>query len=262
MLVDADATHLVIETGSGARKRERKIPWDKLRVLHLANDPPEPPKGVQTELELVDGSRLHTATTPTLGDEGIAFQLRSAPEKTWTAPLSRIRVIRMKGGRFEYASDLAYTFERIPSYPESADESEYTKLYERFYTLRANRHPDGGPLQINDNVYRYGFATFGMCEISLKLDGKFKSFRSGVGIDDAVRNADGRERYASVDVRIYKDDSETPVFERKNVRHGQLVAVGPIDTTGVKTLRLVIGLGENSSTCDWVSWVDPVVVQE
>ncbi len=259
-LTNADETHLEIENERG---RNRKVPWEKLRVMHLGdNDVPKPPTGVQIELELIDGSRLHTGEPPTLTDDGIAFKLRSAPEKTWTVPLSRIRVLRMKGGRFEYASDLKFTFDRTPPYgPSDADDPWFGGMRKRMYDPRRNRRQEGGPLQINGNVYRYGFAVYSKTEIVLELDGAFKSFRSGFGIDDVVEGKLGKD-LASVDVRIYKDDSKTPVFERTDIKHGRLVAIGPIDTTDVKRLRLVVDWGKNDHVCDRADWVDPVVLRE
>ena len=47
-----------------------------------------------------------------------------------------------------------------------------------------------------------------------------------------------------------------------DVRLGQLVAVGPMDVTGVKRLRLVLDWGKNRNTCDHADWVDPVLVRK
>ena len=249
---------LVVETSRG---QQRRIAWDDLKVLHLANETPPRPEGVTIEVETREGSRLVTAGPPLLDDGGVQFALRSVPQRPLTLSVFAIRSIRAQGGAFIYASDLPYDETFTPYYGDASPEApvlaEWLAFLGRWYGARADRRPSGCPIRLDGETYRHGFAVHARSHVRIPLGRGYRTFDALVGVDD---EALGIEPGGIVDVRVLGDDKV--LWEAKDVRAGTAPRhVGPLDVSEVETLVLLVDFGADMHTADRAAWADPILVR-
>jgi hypothetical protein len=264
VIVEAVATGLRIETERGA---ERQVPWDALVVAHLQSEPPSGPEAaaLHAEVETDDGSRLVTAAYPAGDAVAISFSLRAAPEVALRVPVAAVRRIRTRSERFAYASELPWTG-RWTNYHGAPDPAD--SLGARWNAPRADRRPaDHGrscPLRVGGREFARGFGVKSKTRIEVTLDGGWKTFETGVGIDDEATvgrdDAGGDGPRGDVDARVLADGrllwEAKGVKGREPPRHS-----GPLDVTGAKVLVLEVDWGADRFVLDHADWLDPILVR-
>lgn len=258
-VLEATKENLVLESKRG---RKRKIAWAKVRLLHLENDELKAPTGVTAEVELANGSRLAVAKLMLAGT-GLSFRLRSLPKKALTAPFDAVRVVRWKGGRFDYASDTPHeAVHRAHDEPLDSTDELVSRFGKRWWGTRIDRRADGCPLRVHGQTFRHGFGVNSHSIITIPLGGRYESFRSNFGIDDSVLTAEGAGKLkGDVDARILADGKV--VWEAKGVRGGEKPRrIGPLDVKGVKQLVLEVGFGKELYSLDRANWGDPILVKK
>jgi hypothetical protein len=250
---------LEMETGRGSTRR---VAWEDLLVLQLANDPAAPFSGVEVELETVEGARLLVADGPTLASGVVRFSLRSLPDVELGVPIDALREIRAWGGAFDYASRLPFASRLVRYYGDT--ESEFERAFnESWYGARADRRPDGCPLRLAGTTYRHGIAVHSRSLVTVALDGGYAAFEVLFGIDDVILQDVSEEdapKY-DVDARILGDGEV--LWEAKGVRYGQPPRrIGPLDVTGVQELVLEVDFGSEGDVLDRATWANPMLVRE
>ncbi len=255
-VLEATKEHLVLQSKRG---RKRTIAWPALRLLHLENDVLKAPTGVTAEVELANGSRLAVAKVRLAGT-GLSLRLRSLPKKALTAPIDAVRVVRWKGGRFDYASDVPH--EAVSKHYWPSSDALGGDILERWHGTRVDRRVLGCPLQVSGETFRHGFGVNSHSIITIPMDGKYATFRSSFGIDEIDRKDDetGGPK-GDVDARILADGKV--LWEAKGVRGGDKPRrIGPLDVKGVKQLVLEVGIGQGELTRDRANWGDPILVKK
>ncbi len=263
VVVETAREGIRIETARGA---ERTIAWAALAVAQFQVDPASAPAaagGTFAEVETDDGSRFVAAAYPTGDATSISFALRGVPDAKVRIPLAAIRRIRTRSDRYAYASELAWTGRRIEYY---GDEAPGNDLAERMSAPRADRRPNGCPLRVGGREYPRGFGVRSKTRIEIPLDARWKTFESGLAIDDEALVDDGLSvgdappRRGDVDARILGDDRV--LWEAKGVKGGAAVRhLGPLDVSTVKRLVLEIDFGAEMNTRDEADWLEPVLVR-
>ncbi len=257
-VLEATAKEVVVESRRG---RKRTIPWTGLRVIHLENDLLPPVDGLTGEIELTNGTRIALAKPPTLTARGLTVTSRSMPDAERSIAMECVQSMRWWGGQFVYASTLPFKSERRPYYadPEGLMDPAYL---ERWFGTRVDRRASGCPLRIGGQRYRRGFGVNSHSIIEIPLDGAYKSFVTGFGIDDEVLlQASASGGRGNVDARVLADGKV--IWEKKGVEGGtKALRVGPLDVSDAKTLVLEVGFGKNFMTLDRADWVDPILVRK
>ncbi len=255
MLMDADATRVTFEDPRG---RTRRIAWPDIRVMHLENDDLKATPGVRGEVELLDGSRFVTAKPPVLSGGMLRFGLRAEPKAVFSVPMRSVRALRYTGGAFDYASVLPHTGTFEPLYPVKVEISE--SLEQRWNRERVDRQPGGCPLRLAGKRYRFGYGVRPKSVIRIEIGGRYASFQTLFGIDDSARETSDPAA-ANVDARVIGDGKV--LWEKKGVTlEGGPHRVGPIDTTGVAVLELVVDFGKGGYTADHGTWANPILVRK
>lgn len=112
---------------------------------------------------------------------------------------------------------------------------------------------DGQKITLNGKSYNKGLGTHSASEIRYALGGKYKTFRSDIGIDDEVGEkgsvtfqvwADGSKLY---DSGVMQGDSAT-----KNV---------DVDVSGKQELKLIVTDGGNNNNFDHADWANARLVK-
>jgi hypothetical protein len=254
----ATASALVME---GSDERTRDIPWERLRVLLLENQKLEDVQGLHAEVELRQGSRVQVAGPVLLTRTGIRATLRALPGKAFDIPFSALHTLRWSGGSFVYAPDVPHEMKRRHQYPDKPGTMDLT-WYEPWFGGRVDQRSDGCPLVIDGRTYRRGFGVLPHSTITLTLEGSYRSFQAGLGIDDSVLRETGETgTRGNVDARVIGDGKV--LWEAKDIEGGNPVTqVGPLDVSGVKSLVLEIGFGKEIYMLDRADWVDPILVRK
>ncbi|MBX3444368.1 MAG: NPCBM/NEW2 domain-containing protein [Planctomyces sp.] len=118
----------------------------------------------------------------------------------------------------------------------------------------ANRHYDGGLLQVRGRTYARGFGVFSGTALRLRVPEGAERFRATIGIDDA---ADGG---GAAIFRVLADDRE---IWRSNVQTGRDAAAEvDIPTGGATTFTLAVDYGPGGDVLDLADWCEPVFVLE
>ncbi|MDA1196155.1 MAG: NPCBM/NEW2 domain-containing protein [Planctomycetota bacterium] len=249
--LDVDADGIAMELAGG---RTSRVPWKMLRVMHLENPEPEAATGLRAEIELQDGSRLAPAALPVLEGEALRFALRCTPDKPLSVPIGNVRALRYTGGRFDYASKLAFTSERRSFY-ENSDAA----LLDRWHGTRVDRRPSGCPLRVQGRTFRHGFGVSSHSLVTVPLGGKYATFRTSLGIDDETLEFPGEWR-GNIDARILADGKV--LWEAKGITGGSPAHdIGPLDVRGAKALVLEVQFGAELMTLDYADWGDPILVK-
>jgi len=252
-VASASETGLTMQMDGG---RERLVPWEALRVLHLDNPCPGPGEGVFTEVETLDGSRWIGAGLPRLEGGRLRFAARSLPALTLAIPLERARAARTEGPRFAYATRLPHRERHEGFYA-----SPHPEDIQVWMAAGVDQRPSGCPLRLGGVVHRHGFGVHAASRIEVTLDGAFRRFEALCGIDDeALAAASGERREKGlVDARVIGDGKV--LWEARGVAEGEAPRrVGPVDVRGVKTLVLEVDPGDHP-TMDRADWADPVLLR-
>jgi hypothetical protein len=198
------------------------------------------------QLVAIDGSHwaIHTAvlndaavkvTTP----GGVAVEL----------PLSEISRLDFSSGKIAYLSDLE---------PDSATYVPYFGFKDEplglhdFFRFHRDIGFDQSPLRLNGETYRKGLALQSRTALSYKLPGKFRAFKSTIGIDDSVRDG------GSVRVEIKGDGK---VLWQGDVRGTEPPRDLELNIAGVKRLDILVDFGEDLDIGDRLDLCDARVTK-
>ena len=257
-----------------AREEERRMPWDKLVTLHVAQEPDEDEASaphLQIEVEQADGSRWITTPDAISSDTGhVTLTPRSLPGTRIKVPRADVRAIRCAGGRFVYATTLPFQA-TVETPAHDDDEVGVDETLQQLWRARVNQRASGCPLRAGGRTYRHGFGVYSVTRIAIPLNKAFATFRASVAIDDeAVELA--REHAASgadpatalrgeIGARVLGDGKV--LWQRRQIRGGEApVALRAIDVRGVTQLVLEINRGpDNVSRLDRGNWLDPILVR-
>lgn len=104
-------------------------------------------------------------------------------------------------------------------------------------------------LRIKDKEYAHGLGHHANGEITVGLDGQFKTFSAELGIQ-----WQGGQNVASVIFQIYADDRK--LFDSGIVREQDPPRPVTVSVAGANELRLVAGDAGDGITCDCANWAD------
>ena len=110
---------------------------------------------------------------------------------------------------------------------------------------------NGGQISIAGRKFRKGLGTHAPGEIIFHLEGKHKTFRTFVGVDD------GGGPTGSVVFRIVLDGKQ--VTDTGLVKQGDSAKEIRLDVSGIKELKLVCTDAGNGVEGDWAVWADAAV---
>jgi hypothetical protein len=242
---------VVIDQAGG---RKANVSWADLVVLHVDEPPLDAPKGLTAEIDTVGGSRL---TAASVTGSATSLQVKTRAGIAIELPAEAVRVVRWSGGKFAWASDLAFQSE----FTNYREDDTYDPAYpEAWYGTRADRTKDGCPLRVGGLTFRHGFAVHSKTVLKVPLNKAFTSFDGRFGIDDKVVTP-GASRKGDVVARVLADGKEV-WSSGGSVKGGEASrAVGPIDVTGVTELVLEVGFGGDGNYLDSADWVDPLLIR-
>lgn len=118
-----------------------------------------------------------------------------------------------------------------------ADEVTEQGFFEQTYTYRVGRSVSGGPLRLDGKTYDAGLGLHSYCEMTWKLDGRFRQFVALVGIDDAVRPI------GDADVTFLADGK--PLAEPLRVTGQDPARVVRLDVSGANTFTVRVAFGQD-----------------
>src|SRR5262249_4173181 len=134
------------------------------------------------------------------GDVLISGRWKDLDTSSWTIetawgqvmklPAADIQGVRFRGGKMTYLSDLN---------PSKVEETPY---FGHRLPWRRNVNLTGDPLKIDGQTYERGLAVHSRCSLTYDLNGRFATFETLVGFDDAAK---GKGR---VDCRVFADGKE------------------------------------------------------
>jgi hypothetical protein len=158
-----------------------------------------------------------------------------------TLPVSVVQAIEQINGPVSWLTALA------PA------ENIYKPYFSENFPARFDRTvEDGQPIREKFPQFHHGIGCHSYSKLVYDLDGKYPQFRTQFAVDSQSPLAD-------VTVRILLDGKL--VFERKNVKAGQIYPVQLVPLNNAKTLALEVDYGENLATQDRFVWLDPALIR-
>jgi alpha-galactosidase len=127
------------------------------------------------------------------------------------------------------------------------DELDMSKMTSGYKKPQIKKSIDEKPLTIGGKVYERGVGTHSQSLVAVELDGKAKSFKAGVGVDDEVEKERG-----SVEFKIYSD--RKLIWESSVLRGGDQAREVEVNLKGIKKIILEVtneGDGINYDHADW-----------
>jgi hypothetical protein len=230
------------------------VSWADLVVAHLDVESLPPATGLLAEVETLSGSRIQATR---LTGDAKTLRITSRAGVEMEAPLVGVRVVRWKGGRFVYASDLPYRSKLEVYYGDGAVPSEH---YEPWYGARTDRTAERCPLRVGGVTYRHGIAVHAKSTVTVPLERAFATFETGFGIDDETLEAAEGPR-GDVTARVLVDGKEV-WSSGGSVKGGEEARkIGPLDVRGAQSLVLEVDFGAGQHENDRADWVDPILVK-
>lgn len=212
----------------------RSINPARLVALAFAAHPPAARGAAPYQVfQLLAGDRLSGVWTGIGGD---AFEMQTAWGARMKLPGTSVSEIAFRNGKLAYLSDLE---------PAAVDEVPY---FGRLMTYRRDVNLQGEPLKMKDKLYKKGLAVHSRAALTYELDGRYETFKTTVGFDDA---AGGRGR---VVCRVLGDGKA--LFAEKALRGDKDPVAVSVAVAGVKQLRLEVDFGEAEDTGDRVIWAE------
>lgn len=197
-------------------------------------------KGMPALLTLTDGSLLTVTDVSFAGQAQL--QCHAAFGADLQLPVEQLVSIQFLGGRIAYLNEL------------EPEEFTATPYLSRTWPLRRNQSAVGGPLRLSTREYARGLGMHSQALVTYRLNRKYLSFQSLIGID-AV--AEGR---GSVIFRVLADGK--PLFTSEVVR-GKTppIKVGPLSMQGVQKLTLAVDFADQGDILDHADWCDAVLIK-
>ncbi len=151
-------------------------------------------------------------------------------------PSADVQSVRFRGGKLTYLSDL------------NPSKVEETPFFGRRLPWRRDVNLAGGPIKINGQTYDRGVAVHSRCILTYDLNGRYTTFETLVGFDDASR---GQGR---VDCRVFADGKE--LYANPDLRASDPPVKLSLPVAGVEQLRLRVDFGRGQDTGDRVIWAN------
>ncbi|MDR3621826.1 MAG: NPCBM/NEW2 domain-containing protein, partial [Paludisphaera borealis] len=225
------------------------IKGDRLSFLYQGKSRTLPLKQVEGLIVAARSESRHDELRPTFtmaGDVAVSGRWKDLDATIWKVeapwgqemklPAAEIQEVRFRGGKMTYLSDLE---------PTKVEEASY---FGHRFPWRRNVGLTGDKLKMNGEIYERGIAVHSRSVLTYDLDGRFETFETLVGFDDAARGkgrvvcrvfADGKEIYANPDLRA----DAPPVALKLSVASAQ-------------QLRLEVDYGREQDTGDRVIWAN------
>jgi hypothetical protein len=227
--VDADSCKFEVD--------EEKMRFKRAKVEGIvyahprAKELPEP----IGQLVTLDASRLALAEVALEGD---ALKIATTSGLRLALPLSEVAQFDFSSGKISYLSDLAA--ESANYVPFLSAKGAPASLAD-YYRFRRDSTFEQNPLRLDGKTYRKGLSLQSRTVLVYKLPGKFRSFKSTVGIDDTTREA------GTVRVEIKGDGRE--------LWQGEVRGTDPpkdldLDVAGVKRLEITVDYGADGDVGD------------
>ncbi len=198
------------------------------------------------QLAAIDGSRLairaaalHDATVKVTTPGGVTVEL----------PLGEVARFDFSSGKIAYLSDLEP--ETATYVPYFGFKEEPPALHE-FFQYHRDIGFEQNPLRLGGQTYRKGLALQSRTALSYKLSGRFRAFKTVLGIDDSVRDA------GSVQVEIKGDGK---VLWQGEVRGTEPARELELNIAGVKRLDILADFGEDLDIGDRLDLCDARVTK-
>ncbi len=151
-------------------------------------------------------------------------------------PAGDVQSVRFRGGKLTYLSDL------------NPSKVEETPFFGRRLSWRRDVNLLGEPLKIKGQTYERGVAVHSRCILTYDLNGRYATFETLVGFDDASR---GQGR---VDCRVLADGKE--LYANPDLRAGDPPVKLSLPVAGAEQLRLQVDFGRGQDTGDRVIWAN------
>jgi NPCBM/NEW2 domain/Protein of unknown function (DUF1583) len=168
--------------------------------------------------------------------EGAVWKVESPWGQEMKLPSAEVQGVRFRGGKMTYLSDME---------PTKVEEASY---FGHRFPWRRNVSLTGGKLTMNGETYERGLAVHSRSTLTYDLNGRFETFETLVGFDDAVR---GKGRVAC---RIFADDKE--LYSNPDLRADAPPVPLKLSVASAQQLRLEIDYGREQDTGDRVIWAD------
>jgi hypothetical protein len=114
--------------------------------------------------------------------------------------------------------------------------------------LRFDRNQGGGRLRIGARTYDRGIGTHAASRLTYRLDGAYRTFTAGVGVDAAAGTR------GSVVFTIEVDGVVR--FTSPLARGGAPAIPVMVDVTGARALTLIVTAGGDGNAGDWADWAE------
>lgn len=216
------------------QNRTRTLPLQQVEGLVLAARPDSrPDEELRPTFALLGGARISGRWKDL---DSTTWQIDTAWGQTLNLPATEVETVHLRGGKMSYISDLK---------PGKVEETPY---FGHRLSWRKDVNLVGEPLRMNGLTYEHGVAVHSRCSLTYDLAGRYSTFETLVGFDDAVKGrgrvdcrviADGKELYANPDLR-----ADGPPVRLK------------LPVAGIEQLRLIIDFGRGQDTGDRVIWAN------
>ena len=180
------------------------------------------------QLAAVDGSRLALRTVELTAE---SLKVSTPGGIALDVPLADVARFDFSSGKIVYLSDLPV--ESAAYVPFLGFKDPLPSLSE-FYQFRRDQGFEQNPLRLDGKIYRKGLSLQSRTVLSYKLPGKYRAFKSVIGIDDSVRET------GNVRVEIKGDGK---ILWQGDVRGADPPRALDLDIVGVKRLEFVVDYG-------------------
>ena len=221
--------------------------FDLNKIAALAFDPSlsrvKLPAGQHFRIVSKSGSRLTLASA---SFDGTTFTGATSTGAKFTMPQSDLVALDTIGGKVAMLADRKTKSQKIEPYGSVS------------WPLAPNRSVREAALRLNtvhgDETFDRGLGMHSQTTVTYDLAGKYRTFRSTVGLD----SHSGRK--GAVDVRILVDGKEQAISGLKGLTADAAVEIR-LDIVGAKELTLIVDYGPGGDVQDDVNWADAKLVE-
>ena len=222
-------------------------PFDLNKIAALAFDPSlsrvKTPAGQHFRIVTKSGSRLTLASA---SFDGSTFTGATSTGAKFTMPQSDLIALDAIGGKVALLADRKPKSQKIEPYGSVS------------WPLAPNRSVRDAPLRLTtihgDETFDRGLGMHSKTTVTYDLAGKYRTFRSTVGLD----SHSGRK--GAVDVRILIDGKEQAIAGLNGLTADAAVEIR-LDIAGAKEMALIVDYGPGGDVQDDVNWADAKLVE-
>jgi hypothetical protein len=245
-LANGDTTHgIVVQLGPAGvtlqtADANATLPWDSIAAVLFSSSQQPPPMAADRAFRVrLTGDWSITAQGVSLA--GDQFTLSFDQNNSHVVPLGDIVAVEQLNG------PVSWLTARRPA------QVIYKPYFGERFPPQFDRTVDGDtPIRRKYHGFHHGIGCHSYTKIVYDLDGHYADFRTQFAVDSDSSLAD-------VTVRVLLDDKV--VFERQNVKAGQVYPVVTVPLGSANKLALEVDYGQNYSTQDRFVWLDPALVQ-